>query len=89
MIPRDTIHKEVHHEMVRVPVPSRNYCMKAYNEMVLGFKEERLHENDSILVRLSFLLDIFTLEACPKTYLALLQEYEIFRKYYASMHQES
>lgn len=89
IIPCDTLHREIHHEMACVPVPGRNYCAKAYNLLVLGFREGKLHEDDSVLDRLDFLLNVFTLDECPRTYLALLKEYEIFRKYYASMSQES
>lgn len=80
-IPMKTLHRQIHHEMLRVPVPKVSNIKAALFQLSQLEKYEAIHKHDNIEHRLTVLMALF--ECCePETYNALKQQLEIVRKFY-------
>lgn len=80
-IPRDTLHKRLHRELERVPVPTACNIQSALFQLDLLKRAGAIHSYDNIERRLMVLMALF--DCCePKTYEALEKQYEIVRKFY-------
>ena len=80
-IPRDTLHKKIHHELERVPIPAAHNVQDALFQLNLLEKFGAIHSYDNIERRLMVLMALF--ECCePETHKALKTQYDIVRKFY-------
>lgn len=80
-IPKDTLHKRLHREVDRVPVPSACNVQSALYQLDLLEKFGAIHRYDNIERRLMVLMALFN--CCePKTHTALKKQYDIVRKFY-------
>ena len=80
-IPKDTLHKRLHLELERVPVPSACNIQSALVQLDLLEKFGAIHSYDDIERRLMVLMALFDC-AEPKTHKALKKQYDIVRKFY-------
>lgn len=84
MIPRDTLHREIHSKVHDVPVPNGRECKKAFEELV---RRERLGlinvEHDTIEQRIAFLNEMWKEDHCEATLAVLNWQAEIVRKFYS------
>lgn len=80
-VPKDTLHRELHHELERVPVPKALNIQGALFQLNLLEKFGAIHRYDNIERRLMVLMALF--DCCePETYNALKKQYDIVRKFY-------
>lgn len=83
LIPRDTLHKEIHCKIADVPVPSGELCKKAYLEIEKRLKEGTIDsKKDSIETRINLLLEVWDYDSCPRTVDALLKQRSIVTQFY-------
>lgn len=82
-IPKETLHRKIHFEVFRVPVPRGENAKQAVAQLNLLEKYGAIHPYDNIEKRLNVLMSLF--ECCePETYKALKTQYDIVRKFYQS-----
>lgn len=81
-IPRDTLHREIHRNVARVPLPKDSSAREAIAILKDLDKRGALKETHSILTRLQLLICIFEYVE-PDTTLALKAQYEVVEKFYA------
>lgn len=80
-IPRDTLHRQIHHEVAHIPVPRVLSIKSALEQLNLLEKFGGISANDPIERRLMVLMAVF--DCCePATYNALKHQYEIVCKFY-------
>lgn len=80
-IPKNTLHKRLHLELERVPVPSACNIQSALVQLDLLEKFGAIHSYDDIERRLMVLMALFDC-AEPKTHKALKKQDDIVRKFY-------
>ena len=84
MIPRDTLHKEIHSEISDIPMPSGKLCEKAYREIERLYREELIDfDYDSIETRIDVLLQIWAEDDCEPTKAMLRKERAIAHNFYS------
>lgn len=82
-IPRDTLHRDIHRQIADIPMPGETECRRAFLEI-----ERRLEcgeidiTNDTIEQRIDVLLESWTFDLCPKTFLLMKWQKEIVSDYY-------
>ena len=86
LIPRDTLHHEIHCKIGDIPVPNDELCKAAYLELAQAETEGLLDYNSHAEDRIDWLLDHFTIDNAPRTYLALLHQREIIHSFYQRTH---
>ena len=80
-IPKNTLHRRIHHEVERVPVPAAVNVQGALFQLNLLEKFGAIHPYDNIERRLMVLMAVF--DCCePETHKALKKQYDIVRKFY-------
>lgn len=80
-IPKNTLHREIHQEVRRVPIPREEICKQAYEELERLRNFGALNDNDGIIKRLNLL--IFMLEyVADDTANALKKQLEIATRFY-------
>lgn len=80
-IPMRTLHRTIHHEMARVPVPRAINIKDAMYQLSQLEKHGAIHPYDTLEKRLYVLMALF--DCCePATHAALEQQYNIVRKFY-------
>lgn len=80
LIPRDTLHKEIHHQIRTVPLPCKEDTKHMFDLLVKMEAAGELDPNAGILERLDFLI---THMATPETVAVLEKEREIVRQFYS------
>lgn len=80
-IPRDTLHKEIHHKIAHIPVPRVISIKSALEQLNLLEKFGGISKDDNIEKRLQVLLALFDC-AEPSTHAALKAQYDIVCKFY-------
>lgn len=78
-IPRDTLHKEIHHRLSHIPVPEGRDARRVFEYLMRLERNGELDYDADILPRLQFLID--QLET-PSTVAALKEEYKIISEFY-------
>ena len=78
-IPRDTLHRLIHHEIKTVPVPDGSDARRVYELLVRMENAGELDFNDGILERLDFLIN--HLES-PATVRVLIKQKQIVNNFY-------
>ena len=79
-IPKDTLHKEIHHSILEVPLPSEIVCEDTYNQLVMLEKRGAL-KDDNIIQRLDLL--IFMMDCVAEDTVRVLKEQkDIALRYY-------
>lgn len=82
-IPMNTLHRKIHHEIVRIPVPKGINAKCALFQLEMLDKHGALHPYDNIERRLMVIMALF--ECCePETFNALKKQRDIVRKFYHS-----
>lgn len=66
IIPRDTLHKRIHHVIGTIPVPDGKDARNVYELLIWLENHERLNCEDDILQKLDFLIEHLTTEATVK-----------------------
>ena len=79
LIPRDTLHKEIHHQIRSVPLPEKEDARRVFELLVKLEASGELDMNASIQERLSFLIANMT---TPDTVEVLKKQLEIVRQFY-------
>ena len=82
LIPRDTLHHGIHSVIGDIPVPPDELCKEAFLELTELESAEKLDYSVPIEVRIDWLLDRFTIDSAPRTYLALLHQKEVVHEFY-------
>lgn len=80
-IPRETLHKEIHHQLTDVPVPKSINAIEALKHLEYLENFGAIHETDSIERRLIVLISLFD-GVEPNTALALKRQLTIVRDFY-------
>lgn len=82
MIPRDTLHREIHSKIHDIPCPNGKECRMAFEELC---RRERLGlidlENDTVEQRIDFLIEMWK-DLCPATVAILEWQKQVVSKYY-------
>lgn len=82
-IPMLTLHREIHHQILMVPVPKAVNIQGALQQLNLLEKHGAIHPYDTLEKRLYILLALF--DCCePATHAAIKHQYDVVRKYYKS-----
>lgn len=82
-IPMLTLHRRIHHEITRVPVPKAISVKGALEQLNLLEKYGAIHPYDNIERRLYVLMALF--DCCePEVHAALKSQYDIVRKHFHS-----
>lgn len=79
LIPRDTLHKEIHHQIRTVPLPTKEDTKQMFDLLVRLEASGELDMNAGILERLDFLIEHLT---TPETVAVLCKERGIVRQFY-------
>lgn len=80
-IPRDTLHKRIHHEVAHIPVPRVISIKAALEQLELLEEFGGISREDPIDKRLMVLMAVF--DRCePDTHAALNKQYEVVCKFY-------
>lgn len=87
LIPRDTLHHEIHSKIGDIPTPDIELCKAAYLELVRLEQNEQLDYGTTIEERIDWLLDRFTIDNAPRTHLALLHQKEVVHSFYKRAQQ--
>lgn len=82
LIPRDTLHRLIHHEMSGIPVPRESSCREAYVTVMDLEKRGALSPEASVETRIELLIALFDCVE-PATATALKKELDIVKKFYA------
>ena len=81
LIPRQSLHSSIHHQLKSIPCPSGLGAKLAYDELRLLEKRGALSLDDSIEKRLKLLVALFECIEQP-TAKAFLRQLEIVQNYY-------
>lgn len=80
-IPRDTLHRWIHHEVAHIPVPRTINIKVALEQLEMLEKLGGISRDDPLDKRLMVLMAVF--DCCePATYDALRKQYEVVCKFY-------
>lgn len=80
-IPRKQLHRQIHHEILGVPLP-RNHCAKeAYEQVEMLEKYGSLHPDDPVEKRLKLLIALFECVE-PETAEAFKKQLALCREFY-------
>lgn len=80
LIPRDTLHKEIHHYIRTVPLPDKEDAKRTFELLAKLEANGELDFDAGILERLDFLIEHMT---TPETVAVLEREREIVRQFYS------
>lgn len=80
-IPKDTLHRQIHHEVVHIPVPRAISIKAALDQLEMLNKFGGISGEDSLEKRLLVLLAIFECIE-PNTYNALKKQYDVVYRFY-------
>lgn len=82
MIPKNTLHREIHSKIADIIAPHDRLCEKAFRELTRMEREGLIHPEDTAEQRIDFLLSMWSIDECPMTVLALVYEQAIIREFY-------
>lgn len=82
LIPKDTLHAQIHSEIADIPVPSPQACKRAIIEIEQRLKDGMISFDDTIEQRIDLLLDIWSFDDYPRTVMALRWQKELVAKFY-------
>lgn len=82
MIPKATLHREIHSKIHDIPVPNGKECKEAYVLMLSKLEDGTLNMDDKLEARLDFLINIWQ-EKCPATCAVLQWQSEVISKFYS------
>ena len=80
LIPRDTLHREIHHKIRTIPLTTGEDAKNVFDVLVNLEESGELDMNAGILERLDFLIEHVK---TPETLAVLEQEREIVRQFYS------
>lgn len=80
LIPRDTLHKEIHHQIRSIPLPEKEDAKRVFELLTRLEASGELDMNAGIEERLEFLVANIT---TPDTVAALKKQLEIVRQFYS------
>lgn len=84
LIPRDSLHREIHSKIHDIPVPNGRECKKAFEELC---RRERMGvidvEHDTLEQRIDFLIEMWKDAHCEATIAILEWQKEIVSKFYS------
>lgn len=81
LVPKTTLHKQIHHEIASVPVPKTVNIQSVLFQLKQLEGHGAIHQDDGIERRLRVVMSLF--ECCEQeTFNALKKQYEIVRKFY-------
>lgn len=80
LIPRDTLHKEIHHQIRTIPLPTEEDTKRVFDLLVSLEASGKLDMDANIEERLNFLIEHLTTQ---ETLDALRKEREIVRQFYS------
>lgn len=80
LIPRDTLHKEIHHQIRTVPIPTKEDTKQVFDLLVKLEASGELDMDAGIEERLDFLIEHLTTQ---ETLDVLRKEREIVRQFYS------
>ena len=78
-IPRDTLHRQIHHEIATIPLAKTEDAKRVFELLVRLEAKGELDSTASIEERLDFLIEHLQTQATVK---ALIKQREIVRKFY-------
>lgn len=55
-IPKNTLHREIHHYIPKVPLPNEQTCQSTYEQLVMLEEHGALKDSDGIIKRLDLLI---------------------------------
>lgn len=83
IIPRDTLHHDIHQHIINIPVPPQELCEDAFRRICFAKKRKLISiPSDTPDRRLNFLISLWQFTA-PDTAAALSRELEFFKSYCA------
>lgn len=83
IIPQTTLHRNIHHNLMNIPVPPLELCQDAYSRLYYARKHETIDvQNDPPEKRLNFLIHLWE-KVAPETTSALEREIAFFEDYAA------
>lgn len=88
LIPRDTLHHEIHSKIGDIPVPNDELCKAAYLELVQAETEGLLDYGATAEYRIDWLLNHFTIDNAPLTYLALINQRDVIHSFYQRIRKD-
>lgn len=80
LIPRDSLHRIIHEEVFRIPVPNEYLCEDCLEQLKRLEAVNAIHDSDSIIKRLEILICCLDTGDSP-TAEALKQQLEVARNY--------
>lgn len=78
----DTLHVAIHERIHDIPTPNDTDCQHAYKELKRRIKTGQLSRRDTLMQRLSFLIDIWE-KTCPATVAILKWNREVAGEFYS------
>lgn len=78
-VPRDTLHREIHHKLKAIPVPEGKDAKRVFEYLMRLERNGELDYDADILPRLAFLIDQLK---TPSTVEALKNQYQIISEFY-------
>lgn len=82
-IPRDTLHRDIHRQIADIPMPGETECRRAFLEIERRLEEGEISvKDDTIEQRIDVLLETWTFDLCPRTFLLMKWQKEIVSDYY-------
>ena len=82
MIPRDTLHREIHSKLHDIPTPNGSECKLAFEEILRRDRAGTIDVvNDTCEQRLNLLIELWR-EKCPATVAVLEWQRDIIAKFY-------
>lgn len=79
-IPKDTLHRHIHENLVDIPVPEEEHCLTALECIRSWLEGGYIHEDDTIERRIEVLIICFKWNS-PKTAEALIKQLDIVKTY--------
>ena len=84
LIPRDTLHREIHSKIHDIPTPNGRECRMAYLELCRREREGTINiQQDTIEQRIDFLIEIWSDYNCEATVAMLKWQKQVVSKFYA------
>lgn len=81
-VPQSTLHAAIHSKIHDIPTPNSDVCKRTYIELIRREKAGLIDlKNDSILKRISFLIEMWK-DCCPATTALLEWQRDIIAKFY-------
>lgn len=81
LIPKNTLHREIHHNVPEVPLPKEIVCERVYNELERLWNFGAIKDTDDIIKRLDLLIFVMKY-AADDTVEVLEQQRAIASRYY-------